>query len=56
MTLIGNVVLYPLMIFSAAVVPLEVMPDSLRSSSRYLPLAHLVALLRGLWAGQGWGD
>jgi len=53
---IGNVVLYPLMIFSGAMVPLEVMPDTVRTISRFLPLTHLVALLRGLWLGQGWGD
>ncbi len=53
---ISNVVLYPLMIFSGAMVPLEVMPDTVRTISRYSPLTHLVALLRGLWFGQGWGD
>jgi ABC-2 type transport system permease protein len=53
---IGNVVLYPLMIFSGAMVPLEVMPDTVRTISRFLPLTHLVALLRGLWFGEGWGD
>ena len=53
---IGNVVLYPLMIFSGAMVPLEVMPDTVRAISRYLPLTHLVTLLRGVWFGQGWGD
>jgi ABC-2 type transport system permease protein len=53
---IGNVVLYPLMIFSGAMVPLEIMPDTVRTVSRYLPLTHLVALLRGLWFGKAWGD
>jgi ABC-2 type transport system permease protein len=53
---IGNVVLYPLMIFSGAMVPLEIMPDTVRTISRFLPLTHLVALLRGLWSGTGWGD
>jgi ABC-2 type transport system permease protein len=53
---IGNVVLYPLVIFSGAVVPLEIMPDTVRTVSRFLPLTHLVALLRGLWFGKGWGD
>jgi ABC-2 type transport system permease protein len=55
-TLIGNVILYPLMIFSGAMVPLEIMPDMVRTISRFLPLTHLVALLRGLWLGQAWGD
>jgi len=53
---IGNVVLYPLMIFSGAMVPLAVMPEAVRTISRFLPLTHLVALLRGLWFGQPWGD
>ena len=52
---IGNVVLYPLMIFSGAMVPLEVMPETVRTVSRFLPLTHLVALLRGLWLGKGSG-
>jgi ABC-2 type transport system permease protein len=53
---IANVVLYPLMIFSGAMVPLQVMPDAVRTVSRFLPLTHLVALLRGFWSGMGWGD
>lgn len=53
---IANVVLYPLMLFSGAMVPLEVMPDAVRTVSRFLPLTHLVALLRGVWWGTGWGD
>jgi ABC-2 type transport system permease protein len=52
---IGNVVLYPLMIFSGAMVPLEVMPEVVRTVSRYSPLTHLVTLLRGLWFGEAWG-
>ena len=55
-TLIGNLILYPLMIFSGAMVPLEIMPDMVRTISRFLPLTHLVALLRGLWFGQPWGN
>ena len=51
---IANIVLYPLMLFSGAMVPLEVMPDTVRAVSRYLPLTHLVALLRGLWFGKEW--
>jgi ABC-2 type transport system permease protein len=53
---IGNVVLYPLMIYSGAMVPLEVVPDTVLTVSRYLPLTHLVALLGGLWLGRGWGN
>jgi ABC-2 type transport system permease protein len=54
--LVGNVVLYPMVIFSGAVVPLEIMPDVVQTIAQFLPLTHLVALLRGLWFGQAWGD
>ena len=53
---VGNVVIYPLVIFSGAVVPLEVMPDTVLTVARFLPLTHLVALPRGLWFGEGWED
>lgn len=53
---LGNIVLYPMVVFSGAVVPLEIMPDTVRNISRFLPLTHLVALLRGLWIGTGWSD
>ena len=55
-TLVGNVVLFPMMFLSGALVPLEVMPQTVQTVSRFLPLTHLVALLRGLWFGKGWGD
>jgi ABC-type multidrug transport system permease subunit len=32
------------------------MPDTVRTISRFLPLTHLVALLKSLWFGEGWGD
>ncbi len=52
----GNVVLYVLMLFSGSVVPVEVMPQTVQTVSGFLPLTHLVSLLRGLWFGIGWGD
>jgi ABC-2 type transport system permease protein len=54
--LIGNVVLYPLVIFSGATVPLQVMPEAVQTISRFLPLTHLVVLLRGMWFGEPRGE
>jgi ABC-2 type transport system permease protein len=53
-TLIGNVVLYAMMLLSGAMVPLEVMPEAVRRFSALSPMTHLVALLRGLWSGARW--
>ena len=53
-TVLGNVIIIPITILSGAMVPLEVMPESIRNISRYDPLAHAVTLLRGLWFGETW--
>lgn len=53
---IGMVLLYPMLFLSGAGIPLEVMPDSIRAISDYLPLTYVVRLLRGLWFGESWGS
>jgi ABC-2 type transport system permease protein len=53
---IGMVLFYPMMFLSGASVPLEVMPEGVRRISDFLPLTHVVTLLRGLWFGDGWGE
>jgi ABC-2 type transport system permease protein len=53
---IGMVLFYPMMFLSGASIPLEVMPEGVRRISDFLPLTHVVTLLRGLWFGDGWGD
>jgi ABC-2 type transport system permease protein len=53
---IGMVIFYPMMFLSGAAIPMEVMPDSVRQIADYLPLTHVVNLLRGLWFGDGWGQ
>ena len=35
--------------------PREAMPQTIRQVSEYLPLTHVVILLRGLWFGEAWG-
>jgi len=53
---IGMVIFYPMMFLSGASIPLEVMPEGVRRISNFLPLTHVVTLLRGLWFGEGWGE
>lgn len=55
-TAIGNVLLFPMMFLSGTTVPLEVMPEAVRDASRFLPLTHVVTLLRGLWFGESIGE
>jgi ABC-2 type transport system permease protein len=53
---VGMVVAYPMMFLSGAGIPLEILPQGVRSFSRFIPLTHVVTLMRGLWAGDPWGD
>ena len=53
---IGMVLIYPMMFLSGSAIPLELMPEGVRNVSRFLPLTHVVTLLRGLWFGEGWGE
>lgn len=53
---VGMVIFYPMMFLSGAGIPLELMPESIRRVSNFLPLTYVVRLLRGLWFGSGWGE
>jgi len=53
---VGMVLFYPMMFLSGASIPLEVMPETVRRISEFLPLTYVVTLIRGLWFGNGWGD
>ncbi|MDV6011599.1 ABC transporter permease [Haloechinothrix sp. LS1_15] len=50
--MLGNVLVYPLILLSGAAVPLAVMPDGVRQVAQFSPLTQLVELLQGLWTGQ----
>ena len=51
----GALVLYPMLGLSGVFVPVEAMPAGLQGLARVLPLTSAVALLRGIWRGEGWG-
>ena len=34
----------------------EILPESIRNFSKYLPLTHVVTMLRGLWIGESWSQ
>lgn len=51
----GMVIFYPMIFLSGATIPREVLPESIQHYSQWLPLTHVVTLLRGLWVGEAWG-
>jgi ABC-2 type transport system permease protein len=53
---VGMIAAFPMMFLSGSAIPLEVLPQSVRNISRFLPLTHVVTLMRGLWAGEGWAE
>jgi ABC-2 type transport system permease protein len=53
-TVVGNLVLYPMVYLSGATIPAQMLPDAVRNVARFLPLTHTVTLLQGLWKGDAW--
>jgi ABC-2 type transport system permease protein len=53
---VAMVLLYPMLIFSGAAWPRELMPAGVQKISAFVPLTYVVNLLSGLWNGQPWGD
>ncbi len=53
---VAMVLLYPMLILSGAAWPRELMPAAVQNISAFVPLTYVVNLLRGLWAGQSWGE
>ena len=51
---IGMVLLYPMMFISGAGMPLEIMPETIRTIARFMPLYYVVNLTKGLWFGESW--
>ncbi len=53
---VAMVIFYPMIFLSGATIPREVLPKALQPYIDFLPLAHVVSLLRGLWMGESWGQ
>jgi ABC-2 type transport system permease protein len=49
--LIGNILIISMIFFSGNTLPLEMMPEIARKISLFMPMTHVVTLLRGLWFG-----
>lgn len=52
--IVGMVLLYPMVYLSGASIPREMLPETIRKVSTFLPLTYVVNLLRGLWFGDAW--
>jgi ABC-2 type transport system permease protein len=53
---VAMVLFFPMLFLSGAAMPLEIMPEKIRQCAEFLPLTHVVNLLRGLWMGDGWAE
>ncbi len=53
---VGMVLLYPMLLLSGAFFTVELLPAAVQKVSAFLPLTYVVNLLRGLWAGEPWGE
>ena len=51
---VALVLFYPMIFLSGATAPREVLPETVRTYAQFLPLTHVVTLLRGMWVGEPW--
>jgi ABC-2 type transport system permease protein len=51
---VGMALLYPMLFLSGAGFPSELLPETIKKVSHFLPLTYVVTLLRGLWVGDPW--
>ena len=52
--IIAMVLVYPMLIFSGAAWPRELMPATIEKISAFVPLTYVVNLLSGVWRGDAW--
>jgi len=53
---VGMMILYPMLFLSGAGFPRELLPETIKKISTFLPLTYVVNLLRGLWIGEAWSQ
>ncbi len=53
-TIIGNVLLQPMVYLSGVTIPKEVMSEGMQEAIRFNPLTHVVTLMQGMWRGDAW--
>jgi ABC-2 type transport system permease protein len=46
--------LYPMLFLSGAGLPREILPDNLVTVGNFLPLTHVVDLLKDVWYNNSW--
>jgi ABC-2 type transport system permease protein len=51
---VAMAIFYPMLFLGGAGVPRQVMPESIRKLSDFLPLTHVNTLISDLWFGKGW--
>jgi ABC-2 type transport system permease protein len=51
---VGMVIAFPMMFLSGATLPIEIMPEGVRTVSKFLPVTYVVTLMQGLWKGDAW--
>ncbi len=55
-TIIGNVLLQPMVYLSGVTIPREVMSKGMQEAIRFNPLTHVVTLMQGMWQGDAWSQ
>lgn len=50
-TAIAYLIYFPMLFLSGATIPLQIMPEAIKTVSKFIPLTYCVELLQGTWTG-----
>ncbi len=51
---VGMAILLPMLFLAGSAMPRAMLPESMQRIGDFLPLTHVVELIKGLWLGAGW--
>lgn len=51
---VGMALFFPMLFLSGAAFPFEMLPARMQAMAEFLPLTHVITLLKSAWFGQGW--
>jgi ABC-2 type transport system permease protein len=51
---VGMALFFPMLFLAGGAIPREIFPEAVRRVGDFLPLTHVVNLIKDLWFGEGW--
>lgn len=51
---VGMAIFFPMLFLAGGAIPREIFPEGVKKVGEFLPLTHVITLIKDLWFGKGW--